>query len=145
MSYQDWDVSIINSDEMLIYNGIVVNPERAKRSYCKCIRIDEEKVMCWVPGIIGVLSQEQVVEYCPEEKRIYMPGTEIAERVKRFREASSEICVGLPLMDRLKCMSIALKRGLVEARSYAESVRAKLMGKLKARRRRRRATATQAS
>ena len=45
--------------------GILVNEERAKISPCKCIRFDG-KYLCWVKGIIGMLSQEQAMKYCIE-------------------------------------------------------------------------------
>ncbi len=54
--------------------GIVVYPEKAKRSPCKCIIIEHTgERLCWVPGIIGTLSDEQEEIFCnPKEKEVWV-------------------------------------------------------------------------
>ena len=119
----DWDDSIIEKDPaMLVLNGIVVDAERARVHKCKCVKLASGKVLCWVPGIIGMLSQDQVREFCPEEKRVYIQRERLTTRLERFRQAS-EICEGLSLLDRIECMHIALKEGFEKAREFAESRR----------------------
>jgi len=66
--------------------GIVVNPDLAARTGCRCYKIDETE-MCFSPGIIGTLSKSQVEAYCPTKEVLTEGG--IVERVKRFKEAAA--------------------------------------------------------
>jgi len=64
--------------------GIVVDPEVASRTSCRCYRIDETE-MCFSKGIIGTLSRPQVEAYCPTKTYV----TEgLQRRIKAFREAT---------------------------------------------------------
>jgi len=66
--------------------GIVVNPEVAKATPCRCYKIDETE-MCFSKGIIGTLSKAQKEAYCPSK---IMLTEGIARRVKLFKEAAAE-------------------------------------------------------
>jgi len=66
--------------------GIVVNPDLAARTPCKCYAVDGE--LCFSKGIIGTLSKAQVQAYCPTKEILTEGG--IVERVKKFREAAAE-------------------------------------------------------
>ena len=66
--------------------GIVVNPDLAARTPCKCYAVDGE--LCFSKGIIGTLSKAQVQAYCPTKEVLTEGG--IVERVKKFREAAAE-------------------------------------------------------
>jgi len=97
--------------------GIVVDPELASRSVCKCYRIDGS-LMCHTKGIIGTLSKSEIEAYCPTIIEEESPALE--ERVKKFKEAVAEahkevenIPKGERLEPWLKEMSKSLaKRGI---------------------------------
>lgn len=97
--------------------GIVVNPDLAARTPCKCYLVDETE-MCFSAGIIGTLSKPQVQAYCPTKEVLKEGG--IVERVKRFKEAAAaakerikDIPRGERLEPWLKTMSEELrKRGI---------------------------------
>ena len=67
--------------------GIVVNPDLAARTGCKCYKVDDT-LMCFSAGIIGTLSKPQIEAYCPTKEVLTTGG--IVERVKKFREAAAE-------------------------------------------------------
>jgi len=67
--------------------GIVVNPDLATRTGCKCYKVDDT-LMCFSAGIIGTLSKPQIEAYCPTKEVLTTGG--IVERVKKFREAAAE-------------------------------------------------------
>ena len=97
--------------------GIMVNPDIAARTGCRCYKIDET-LMCFSKGIIGTLSKAQVAAYCPTKEILTEGG--LVERVKAFKEAAAEvkekikrIPKGEKLKPMLREMSIALaKRGI---------------------------------
>jgi len=107
---QDWLIEVEGSP------GIVVDEELARRTPCVGYRIDGKEYL-WSKGIIGMLSEEQIKEYCPE--KIIKP--KIPERVMAFREAA-EGCkrqiekVPKPgrLVAWLKCMGAELRKREVE-------------------------------
>lgn len=67
--------------------GLVVNPDIAGRTSCRCYRVDDT-LMCFSKGIIGTLSKPQVEAYCPTKDIITEGG--LVERVKQFKEAAAE-------------------------------------------------------
>ena len=67
--------------------GLVVHPEIAGKTKCKCYDVDG-KLMCFQAGIIGTLSQPQVEAFC-KEKEVLTEGP-LVDRVRRFREAAKE-------------------------------------------------------
>ena len=106
--------NVVNKATLLDFtsNGILYNEERAKAGPCKCFEYEirgEKRLFCWAPGIIGALSKEQIEKYCPPEKRVMKPREEIPKRFSKFIEAS-EACKGLPLPERLECMSREAER-----------------------------------
>lgn len=96
--------------------GLMVNPDLAARTGCRCYVVDETE-MCYSAGIIGTLNKAQREAYCPT-KEILTEG--IARRVKLFKEAAAEakakiadIPKGERLEPWLKAMSESLrKRGI---------------------------------
>lgn len=82
--------------------GIMVNPDIAARTGCRCYRVDGTD-MCFSKGIIGTLSKGQVEAYCPT-KDIKTEGG-LVERVKKFKEAArvaEEKIKKLPKGERLR-------------------------------------------
>jgi len=65
--------------------GIVVNPDIAGRTPCRCYHVDGTD-MCFSKGIIGTLSKAQIEAYCPSKEKITSQG--MIERVKKFKEAA---------------------------------------------------------
>ena len=65
--------------------GIVVNEARAKASPCKCVEYKPGKKLCWSPGIIGALTDEQETLYCPITEKVERPGT--VSRMAKWQEA----------------------------------------------------------
>ena len=56
--------------------GIVIDSDEARRDECTCYRIKgkvptPEKVICFVDGIIGALSDKQDKKYC--KKKVVKP------------------------------------------------------------------------
>ena len=103
--------------------GLVVDEELAKRSGCTCHAIgptDKPKdLICFSPGVIGTLTDEQDVQFCTLGKLIIRDDG-IKKRVQRFREASAKCDIetakypkGEKLIPRIKCMQKELsKRGI---------------------------------
>lgn len=102
--------------EALASPALVVNPDLASRTKCRCYKVDDT-LMCYSAGAIGTLSKSQVEAYCPT-KEILTEG--IARRVKLFKEATKEAkaeIADVPKGERLEpwlhAMSKALrKRGI---------------------------------
>ncbi len=65
--------------------GIVVDEERAKASACRCVEYKPSKRLCWSPGIIGALTDEQEKLYCATTIEIERPGT--VQRMRLWQEA----------------------------------------------------------
>ena len=81
--------------------GLVVHPEIAGKTKCKCYDVDG-RLMCFQKGIIGTLSQAQAEAYCKDKEVITEGG--LVERVKKFREAAKaaqERIAGIPKGERL--------------------------------------------
>ena len=101
----------------MLHDGIVVDPEIASSPNlsCTCTKGKNNEDICWKKGIIGVLSQQQVEEYCPVDKRAY-ENTDIKSRLYEFSEASRQCEIGnyfndkviTTIEDRLKCMHTKL-------------------------------------
>lgn len=64
--------------------GIMVNPDVAARTGCRCYKV-EDTFMCFSKGVIGTLSKPQVAAYCPTKEVLTEGG--MVERVKKFKEA----------------------------------------------------------
>ena len=105
-------------DEYLFFSvgidGIEIDPARAhdKDIPCRCVDITKAngttEPFCFHGGVIGTLTQEQVKDLCV--KRIPLRHPEgITRRITAFEQASSE-CKGMPIEQRLACMSKALSR-----------------------------------
>lgn len=98
--------------------GIVVNPEKAKSGICTCYVFgDPEKPedrLCFVPGIIGALSDEQERQYCFDgQKPTLLPATKKqAERIKRFRIIGEimDVCLESSEEDFLGCIERMVER-----------------------------------
>jgi len=54
--------------------GIVINEELARASTCTCHQIgpteEPKNLLCFIPGIVGALSDEQGAEFCKERKLV---------------------------------------------------------------------------
>lgn len=98
--------------ESIVFNGIVVDEEKAKTSLCKCYEIDG-KLICWSKGIIGALNKWQIEKYCPPEKRIVMKAPPHMPQLI-FKEVAESIPKGLPLTTRLKLMRELLRKAFEE-------------------------------
>lgn len=107
----------------LLFDGTVIDEQKAKTSNCKCTEVNmfgdpnRKREMCWKPGILGVLTKEQVETYCPAEKKIYEK-TEESERVSKFIEASDKCEFGQKyknqeiqtMQQRVDCVMHELKK-----------------------------------
>ncbi|GAI71688.1 unnamed protein product [marine sediment metagenome] len=97
--------------------ALIVNPERAKATPCKCFTY-KGRDYCWSPGAIGMLKQEEEAIYCPTKEYEARPG--ITQRFEEFSEAAEEahkeiesIPKGERLEPWLEAMGKALsKRGI---------------------------------
>ena len=97
--------------------GLIVNPDLAARTGCRCYKIDDT-LMCFSAGIIGTLSKPQIEAYCPTKEIITEGG--MVERVKRFKEAAKvakEKIAKIPKGERLEPWLTAMgeelrKRGI---------------------------------
>ncbi|GAJ11391.1 unnamed protein product, partial [marine sediment metagenome] len=67
--------------------ALIVNPERAKATPCKCFMY-KGRDYCWSPGAIGLLKQEEETIYCPTKEYEARPG--ITQRFEEFSEAAEE-------------------------------------------------------
>ena len=96
----------------LIEGGIVIDADLASRTPCTCVKTDDKEI-CWSPGIIGALSSGQrgpidkPGPYCTSKE--YKESPKIKERI----EKSVKVCEGLPIKERLSCLSVEFrKRGI---------------------------------
>ena len=115
--------------EDLIFNGFVVHEDIAKSTPCTCYEYEihgEKKQLCWSPGVVGTLSDEQEKLYCPDknvkpishelQERLRHIG-EIARRCRKgmeFRTESGRYKVIKDITDRLECLSVELKKAGIE-------------------------------
>lgn len=71
--------------------GVLIYPERARRSRCECYLVGEdpsrpEDRICFARGIIGTLSDAQERVFCPPGKTaVRTPSPRMRERLRRFR------------------------------------------------------------
>ena len=111
-------------------SGIVVDEARAKASPCRCIEYQPGKKLCFSKGIVGALSDEQEMAYCPTTEALESPGLE--RRLKDWMGAV-EVCKAeiesIPKGERLepwlRCMSRELETRGIEA---SESPPARRLG-----------------
>lgn len=97
--------------------GIVVDPDVAARTSCRCARVNDSEV-CFSKGIIGGLDEGQKEAYCNPKTYYESPGLE--ERLGEFKEAvaaAQEKIKDVPKGERLgpwlSAMSLELqKRGI---------------------------------
>jgi len=100
--------------------GIVVDEALAKATPCRCIEYRPSKKLCFSKGIIGALSDEQEIIYCPTTEALKSPGLE--KRLKSWTGATT-ICKAeiepVPKGERLEpwlhCMSRELRARRVSA------------------------------
>lgn len=100
--------------------GIVVDEATARATPCRCVEYKPEKFLCWSPGVVGALTDEQEKLYCPTTEKIERPG--IVERMRNWQEAVdickaeiAEIAKGERLEPWLSCMSRELAAREVKA------------------------------
>lgn len=88
----------VEPEEVLIalaLDAIPYEPERAKEGPCKCFEDFKGKELCWDKGMIGLLSQAQVQEFCPPENRErYKLPEKMQHRMETFGLASEECDYG---------------------------------------------------
>lgn len=96
--------------------GILIYPERARRSPCECYVIGEdpnrpEDRLCFVRGIIGTLSDEQEREFC-QRPVVITPSPRMRERLRRFRYLGKilEQCLPTEQADFRACLTQAIQR-----------------------------------
>lgn len=96
--------------------GIMVNPDIAARTSCRCYTYEGEPKICYSKGIIGSMSRSQIEAYCK-------PLIEIGEskRVREFKEAAAEAKTAIAGIEKgerlepwLKAMSASLKKRGIE-------------------------------
>jgi len=80
------------TEHELAGGGLVLNPEKARATPCKCFTYDGREY-CFSPGILGMISSEknpeQMAEYCQLGKTSEVsPGAR--ERFETFAEAARE-------------------------------------------------------
>jgi hypothetical protein len=99
--------------------GIVVYPEVAKASPCKCAKVDGSE-LCFSPGIIGAMDEGQKGLYCNPKMSFKSPA--LQQRSKVFKQAVkaaqkkvAEIPKGERLQPWLAAMSEELTRRGVKA------------------------------
>ena len=103
--------------------GVVVNEDRAKATPCKCVEYKPGKKLCWSPGIIGALTDEQEALYCPTTIAVERPGT--VSRMEKWQEAVDTCKIEIAsipeekgeerVTEWLNCMSRELKARGVES------------------------------
>lgn len=103
--------------------GIVVNEAVAKASPCRCVEYKPSKFLCWSPGIVGALTDEQEKLYCPTIEKIERPG--MVERMSKWQEAVDACKVEIAAIPEaegerrvttwLRCMSRGLTLRGIEA------------------------------
>lgn len=94
--------------------GLVVDEELARRTGCTCHAIGPtytpKDLMCFSPGVIGTLTDEQDVEFC-RVGRIIMREDGIKRRIEKFKTASKKCSLdvkkypkGERIIPRIQCM-----------------------------------------
>ena len=86
--------------EDILIDGIVIDEERAKTTPCKCINYNG-KELCWSPGVIGMLRQDQVREYCPTKNFEEKPN--LVKHLNEFKKIAEET-KGMPLPEKIAFM-----------------------------------------
>jgi hypothetical protein len=92
--------------------ALIVNPDLASRTKCKCYKIDDT-LMCYSAGAIGTLSKPQIEAYCPTKEILTEGG--LVERVKKWKEAASEAkekIQHIPKGERLEPWLMAMSESL---------------------------------
>jgi hypothetical protein len=82
--------------ELLLHFGIhevgspalIVDEAKARATPCTCFRY-KGKDLCWSPGAIGMLKQEEQAIYCVAGKT-YKEQPKLKERYEKFAEAAEE-------------------------------------------------------
>lgn len=95
--------------------GIIIDEAKARSSPCHCVTYDKEKKLCFSPGIVGGLTDEQEKVYCPTTEEVEAPG--LRKRLVDW-QGSVKVCkTEMPPTDGiirletyLKCMSRELSR-----------------------------------
>lgn len=103
--------------EMEASPGVVVDPDVAARTPCRCARVGDSEI-CYSKGIIGSMDEGQKEAYCNPKTYFESPGLE--ERMGIFKEAVAaaqekikDVPKGERLQPWLSAMSEELaKRGL---------------------------------
>ena len=99
-------------------DGIIYNEQEAldPKIMCKCVEITREDgskhVACWKKGIIGMVGEDEVNEYCPEGSREFPVSSQGFERRLQSFEEASAVCNAMganTLEERLACMSVELR------------------------------------
>lgn len=98
--------------EDILIDGIVVDAEKAMNTPCKCVKVGGRD-LCWSPGIIGMLRQDQIARYCPTKH--YEEKPKFVEHLKEFKKIAEET-KGMPLPER-----IAIMREYLEKKGKKES------------------------
>lgn len=104
----------INTESLLLdiaMGGIIYDSDRAKEGPCKSVDIGNGKKIYFDDGIIGVLDEDEVKEYCqkPEEYRV---GKELGRKADMINIAAERCRIGeehdgkevKDLNDRLLCI-----------------------------------------
>lgn len=105
-------------DEFLVFatavDGVVVVPDRANdpNQPCRCVDFTKSngqvEPICFKNGVVGTLTQYQVGTLCRTRLPLRHPEG-IERRLTTFQRAAEE-CSGIPLDQRIECMSRNLKR-----------------------------------
>ena len=103
--------------EDILIDGIVVDEDKAKSTPCKCIRYDG-KDLCWSPGVIGLLRQDQIAKYCPTKH--YEEKPKLIKHLNEFKKIAEET-KGMPLMERIAMMKALLSKHTPETGVYTTS------------------------
>lgn len=92
--------------EDILIDGIVVDEDKAKNTPCKCV-VFNGKELCWSPGIIGMLRQDQIAKYCPTKK--YEEAPKLKAHLEEFKKVAKET-KGIPLAERIQIMKKELEK-----------------------------------
>ena len=81
--------------------GIVVNPDVATRTPCRCAKVGNSEI-CFSKGVIGGLDEGQKEAYCNPKN--YYENPDLEERIAKFKEAvaaAQEKVKNIPKGERL--------------------------------------------
>lgn len=69
--------------------GLVANRNKALRTGCVCYRLPgkDEELMCYSPGVVGVLNNAQELQFCQKGKEIRQASKNLVQSQKRFSTA----------------------------------------------------------